>query len=159
MIRALITKHVSQIELDEKISESEVKQITPENILEDLSKIGLKDENTNNITSLEQLVSIEKDTKIYPNCSKGKSESLNVLEGKMKLINFDNNGNVTKKLNMEPLGSSANPFLYRFNKCEWHTMVAISDLVLVHEILEGPFNNMKNFKNVFFDTLQIEYDL
>ena len=45
---------------------------------------------------------------------------------------------------MEPLGSSNNPFLYRFNKCEWHTMVAISDLVLVHEILEGPFDNKKN---------------
>tara|TARA_Y100000817_G_C16663722_1_gene458348 strand:+ start:23 stop:505 length:483 start_codon:yes stop_codon:yes gene_type:complete len=92
----------------------------------------------------EMIICFGKDTKIYPNCSKGKSESLNVLEGKMKLINFDNNGNVTKKLNMEPLGSSVNPFLYRFNKCEWHTMVAISDLVLVHEILEGPFNNMKN---------------
>jgi hypothetical protein len=44
---------------------------------------------------------------------------------------------------MQPLGSSSDPFLYRFNKCEWHTMVAISELVMVHEILEGPFDNNK----------------
>ena len=91
----------------------------------------------------EMIICFGKNTKIYPNCSKGKSESLNVLEGKMKLINFDNDGNVTKKLNMQPLGSSSDPFLYRFNKCEWHTMVAISELVMVHEILEGPFDNNK----------------
>ena len=92
----------------------------------------------------EMIICFGKNTKIYPNCSKGKSESLNVLEGKMKLINFDNDGNVTKKLNMQPLGSSSDPFLYRFNKCEWHTMVAISELVMVHEILEGPFDNNKS---------------
>ena len=62
----------------------------------------------------------------------------------MKLVNFDDHGKVTNKYDMEPLGKSANPFMYRFNKCEWHTMVALSDIVLVHEILEGPFEAPKS---------------
>ena len=70
------------------------------------------------------------------------TQVLNVLEGKMKLINFDN-GKVTANLEMEPLGSSVIHFCI-VNKCEWHTMIAISELVLVHEILEGPLPQ-KNF--------------
>lgn len=92
----------------------------------------------------EMIICFGKSSLIFPNCSHGKSESLNILEGKMKLINFDDNGKVTNKYDMEPLGKSSDPFMYRFNKCEWHTMVAMSDIVLVHEILEGPFEAPKS---------------
>lgn len=106
-----------------------------------ISRLLLHNSSHDNVQ--EMIICFGKNSSIYPNCSSGKSESLNILEGKMKLINFNSSGKVTNKLDMEPLGSSNNPFLYRFNKCEWHTMIAMSDLVLVHEILEGPFKVSK----------------
>ena len=106
-----------------------------------ISRLLLHNSPSDNVQ--EMIICYGKESLIYPNCSVGKSESLNVLEGKMKLINFDISGKVTANLEMEPKGSSSNPFLYRFNKCEWHTMIAISELVLVHEILEGPFTTEK----------------
>ena len=100
--------------------------------------------NSPNDVVQEMIICFGKDSSIFPNCSHGKSESLNVLEGKMKLINFDNDGNVTNKINMEPIGQSNDPFMYRFNKCDWHVMIALSEIVVVHEILEGPFEASKN---------------
>ena len=76
-----------------------------------LRKISRLLHNSPNDVVQEMVICFEKDSNIFSNCSYGKSESLNVLEGKMKLINFDNEGNVTNKINMEPIGQSNDPYV------------------------------------------------
>ena len=92
----------------------------------------------------EMLICFGKKTLIPPNKSSNKSESLHVIEGKLLLIIFDDNGKVNNKIIMKPYGDNESFFIYRFNKCEWHTMIALTDNVVVHEILEGPFAKSEN---------------
>ena len=87
----------------------------------------------------EMIIAFGKEAVIPPNKSENKSESLQVVEGKMLLVIFNDNGNVDNKIEMQPLSEGGNNFIYRFNKCMWHTMIALSEIVVVHEILEGPF--------------------
>lgn len=86
----------------------------------------------------EMLIAFTNQCVITPNRSPGKSESLHVLRGEISLIFFDEDGSVKEKLIMAPLGSGK-PFMYRLCSTPWHTMVSLTPVAVVHEILQGPF--------------------
>lgn len=75
---------------------------------------------------------------ISPNSAPGKSESLTVLEGEMLLVLFDDHGQVSGRVEMGPAGSNK-VFMYRLCSAGWHTMIPLTDFVIVHECIEGPF--------------------
>ena len=88
----------------------------------------------------EMLIAMGRDCAVMPNRSPGRSESLQVVKGELLLIVFDDNGNVLKRIEMGPYGSDKT-FLYRLSSTPWHTMIPLSNIVVVHEVIEGPFVN------------------
>ena len=92
----------------------------------------------------EMIIAFTDKTLIVPNRLKGKTQTLNIISGKIKIIIFENNGKVKEKFIMTPFSKKDNnPFLFRFNKCDWHTMISLSKNSVVHEVLEGPFEMTK----------------
>ena len=88
----------------------------------------------------EMLIAMGRDCAVMPNRSVGRSESLQIVKGELLLIIFDDDGNVVKRVEMRPAGSDK-VFLYRLSSTPWHTMIPLSEIVVVHEALQGPFNN------------------
>ena len=88
----------------------------------------------------EMLIAMGRDCAVMPNRSPGRSESLQIVKGELLLIVFDDNGKVVSRVEMGPYGSDKT-FLYRLSSTPWHTMIPLSEIVVVHEALQGPFNN------------------
>ena len=88
----------------------------------------------------EMLIAMDRNCAVMPNRSVGRSESLQVVQGELLLVIFDDNGNVLNRIEMGPAGSDK-VFLYRLSSTPWHTMIPLSEIVVVHEALQGPFNN------------------
>ena len=88
----------------------------------------------------EMLIAMDRNCAVMPNRSSGRSESLQVVQGELLLVIFDDNGNVVKRIEMGPYGSDKT-FLYRLSSTPWHTMIPLSKIVVVHEVIEGPFLN------------------
>lgn len=86
----------------------------------------------------EMLIALARNCAVKPNRSKGKSESLQVLRGDLTLVVYSDDGEETDRISMSAHDEKL-PFLYRFNSTPWHTMIPISDVVVVHEVLQGPF--------------------
>ncbi len=91
----------------------------------------------------EMIIAFSNKTLIPPNRLKDKTQTMNIINGKIRVIVFDNSGKVKEKFIMTPLKKNdKNPFLFRFNKCDWHTMVSLSKHSVVHEVLQGPFKKI-----------------
>ena len=70
-----------------------------------------------------------------PHCHSLKGETWHLLEGKMGVFVFDNDGGLTDSCLMEPGGY----FLYRLEPHQYHTAIPLSDFVIYHESKLGPF--------------------
>ena len=88
----------------------------------------------------EMLIAMGRDCMVMPNQSIGRSESLQVVKGELLLIVFDDNGKILQRVKMGPYGSDKT-FLYRLSSTPWHTMIPLSKIVVIHEVIEGPFVN------------------
>mgnify|MGYP006206225081 CR=1 FL=1 len=91
-------------------------------------------------TVQEMLIAMGRDCLVTPNRAIGKSESLQIVEGRLLLIIFDIDGNVVRGEEMAPQGDSCSS-IYRLNSTPWHTMIPLTEMVVVHETLQGPFES------------------
>jgi cupin fold WbuC family metalloprotein len=89
----------------------------------------------------EMLIAFTNQCQMKPNQSPGRSESLKVIQGEMLLIEWNEQGEVVNQLEMGDC-ASGKPFLYRYNATPWHLMLALTEVVIVHEAIEGPFVKM-----------------
>jgi len=69
----------------------------------------------------------------------GNTESYHVIEGEMTVYLFDDDGKVTRRIEMGQVGSGKS-FLYRIACDVWHLPVPTSDVVVYHEVYSGPFD-------------------
>jgi cupin fold WbuC family metalloprotein len=99
----------------------------------------------------EMIMAFTQNCQIYPNHLEGKSESLVVYEGEIELVNFDEMGNVKEKIQMGAYGSGL-PFAYRFNATPWHLMIIKTDVAVVHEYLQGPFEKSEKSNPTWIPT-------
>jgi len=91
----------------------------------------------------EMIIAFTDKTLIPPNRLKDKTQTMNIISGKIRVVVFDTKGKVKDKFIMTPFNKNDNnPYMFRFNKCDWHTMVSLSKKSVVHEILEGPFKKI-----------------
>ena len=86
----------------------------------------------------EMLIAMGRDCAVMPNRSVGRSESLQIGKGELLLIVFDDKGKIVQRVEMGPTGSDK-VFLYRLSSTPWHTMIPLTEMVVVHEGLQGPF--------------------
>jgi len=104
----------------------------------------------------EMLIVFHKATFMPPHRHpKGKSESYHIVEGSMIVYFFDDNGNITRSINMKKAGGKG-VFLYRLSNNEWHMPVPTSEWLVYHETYSGPFN--KDFDVEFPEWAPLETD-
>jgi cupin fold WbuC family metalloprotein len=86
----------------------------------------------------EMVIAFCRRSYVRPHRHANKSESFHVIEGELAVVFFDDNGQVTHRIRMGPL-DSGHPFLYRLSGNLWHTVVPLSEFVIIHETTSGPF--------------------
>ena len=85
------------------------------------------------------LIVLVKGCFIPPHKHKNRAESFHIIEGKLRVIIFDNDGQVKKLITMGDY-SSGDPFFYRLSEDLYHTVIPLSDTVVFHESTNGPFD-------------------
>lgn len=66
-----------------------------------------------------------------------KAETLHAIEGDFDVVVFDDAGRETRRIPMGPAGGRM--LLYRMPAGVWHTLLPLADIVLLHEVTQGPF--------------------
>lgn len=87
----------------------------------------------------EMIIAFCDDTLIVPHRHLGKSEAFHMVEGRLDVVLFDDDGKVTQRVRLGAAGSGL-PTLYRLNCPAWHLVIPLDEMVVVHEIASGPFS-------------------
>ena len=87
----------------------------------------------------EMLIVHEKSCYVRPHKHINKVESFHIIEGEVDILLFDENGRIN---NLIPMGDFASEriFFYRLPPSYFHTLVINSEVLVFHEITNGPFN-------------------
>jgi cupin fold WbuC family metalloprotein len=86
----------------------------------------------------EMIIAIEPGSYIRPHKHPGKSEAFHIIEGQVDIVVFDEEGKIDRIVSLAARGGS-HPFYYRMSSPHFHTLIIRSDLLVVHEITNGPF--------------------
>jgi cupin fold WbuC family metalloprotein len=86
----------------------------------------------------EMIIAIDPNSYIRPHKHPGKSEAFHIIEGEVDIVVFKDDGEIDR---IVPLGApgSGRPFYYRMSRPFFHTLIIRSDVLVVHEITNGPF--------------------
>lgn len=87
----------------------------------------------------EMFIALSKQTYIQPHRHRHKSESFHVVEGEVDVILFEDDGTIYEVVRLGPFGSGHACF-YRLDSLRYHTLVIRSDLLVMHEVTNGPFD-------------------
>lgn len=77
-------------------------------------------------------------TYVRPHKHLGKSESFHVIEGAVRVVLFDEDGAVSRVLDLGEPGSGRS-FYYRLDEPVYHTLLIESEFLVFHETTGGPF--------------------
>lgn len=113
----------------------------------------------------EMLIVHERGTYVRPHKHPGKTESTHIIEGLVDVVVFDDDGRVEEVIRMGDY-ASGRVFYYRMATPVFHTLIIRSDVLVFHEITNGPFerkdtvfapwapgDNDTNFINTFMADL------
>ena len=109
------------------------------NLLNKKSRICLHKNENSKIH--EMLIMHKSGAYVRPHKHLGKTESFIILKGKLKVLVFNDHGDILNVINMEPLGSSKT-FYYKMQKSYFHSFIIESDS-LFFEVSKGPFKKSK----------------
>ena len=84
------------------------------------------------------IIVFRRDSYIIPHKHVGKSESFHIIEGKAAVIIFDELGNVERIINMGEYHTGLTT-TYRLNDNRWHTVIPMSEILILKEVTSGPF--------------------
>ena len=93
---------------------------------------------TNDDPLHEMVIAIAAASYIHPHRHLGKSESFHIVEGDVDVVVFDDAGDIVEVLELGPRGSGRQ-FFYRLSESAFHTLLIRSDVLVVHEVTNGPF--------------------
>ena len=88
----------------------------------------------------EMVIVLKKDSLIRPHRHWNKSESYHMIDGRMAVVFFHDDGRVAEVVRLGDL-SSSRPFLYRSTSTSIHTVIPETETVVFHEVTSGPFNS------------------
>ena len=86
----------------------------------------------------EMIIAIERSSYIRPHKHPGKSEAFHIVEGVVDIVIFDDAGEISRIVSLSAKGGGG-AFYYRLSQPFFHTLIIKSDLLIVHEITNGPF--------------------
>jgi len=85
----------------------------------------------------EMVIVARKDAILNPHKHPSKKpESYHVIEGKLKVLIFNDDGSIKDKFF---LSSNSHPKMYRIKGDIWHQPIPVSEWVVYHEVATGPF--------------------
>ena len=99
-------------------------------------RINLHPDNADSLH--EMIIAIRPDSYIRPHKHPGKSEAFHMVHGEVDIVVFDDDGGVREVLPLAA-GVAGKAFYYRMSKPYFHTLLVRSDILVVHEITNGPF--------------------
>ncbi len=76
---------------------------------------------------------------IPPHKELTKSESFHMIEGALDVLIYNDDGSLREMISLAAPGSDR-PFYYRLPDSLFHTLLTVSDVVVFHEITNGPFH-------------------
>jgi cupin fold WbuC family metalloprotein len=86
----------------------------------------------------EMVIAIRQDSYIRPHRHLGKSEAFHIVQGAVDIVIFEDSGELRDVVRLgAPGGNQA--FYYRLSMPLFHTLLIRSDMLVVHEITNGPF--------------------
>jgi cupin fold WbuC family metalloprotein len=86
----------------------------------------------------EMVIAIDRRSYIRPHKHPSKSEAFHIVEGAVDIVVFDDAGEITRVIPLcAPGGEGA--FYYRMSEPFFHTLIIRSEILVVHEITNGPF--------------------
>lgn len=91
----------------------------------------------------EMLIAFCRDSLNSPHRHFAKSESLHAIEGRALILFFDDTGEVKRRIKIGGPGSGLPP-LYRLCSPDWHTVIPLDDMVVIHEVTTGPFRRERD---------------
>lgn len=86
----------------------------------------------------EMLIVHSKGSYVPPHKHLSKVESFHIIEGKLRLISFDDDGEIIEVTTMGDLASGLT-FYFRQSQHSFHTIIPLSKFVVFHETTNGPF--------------------
>ena len=86
----------------------------------------------------EMIIAIDPSSYIRPHKHPGKSEAFHIIEGEVDIVVFTDDGEIDRIVPLGPPGSGR-AFYYRMSMAFFHTLIIRSDILIVHEITNGPF--------------------
>ncbi len=86
----------------------------------------------------EMLVALARDTFIRPHVHPTKVESFHVMEGRMRVVLFEDDGRIMEVVRMGDFASGA-AFYYRQTRPIYHTLLPDTDFCVFQEVTQGPF--------------------
>jgi cupin fold WbuC family metalloprotein len=93
---------------------------------------------TNDDALHEMIIAIAATSYIHPHRHIGKSESFHIIEGAVDVVVFDEAGALADVIELGEPGSGRR-FFYRMSHSAFHTLLIRSDILVVHEVTNGPF--------------------
>lgn len=86
----------------------------------------------------EMIIVHTNETYVPPHRHQQKTESFHVIEGEFDVVIFGEDGEINKVVPMGPIGTGRN-FCYRVVENFYHSLVIHSEIVVFHEVTNGPF--------------------
>jgi len=87
----------------------------------------------------EMLIAMAREIYVRPHKHRNKSESVHVIEGSADLIIFDDAGGISQVVRLGDYTSGLR-FYYRMSGPDYHMLLIRSEMLVVHEVTNGPFN-------------------
>jgi cupin fold WbuC family metalloprotein len=86
----------------------------------------------------EMIIAMAPSSYICPHKHPGKSEAFHIIEGEVDVVIFDDSGEIMRVISLAAKGG-LHPFYYRMSAPYFHALIVRSDLLVIHEITNGPF--------------------
>jgi cupin fold WbuC family metalloprotein len=86
----------------------------------------------------EMIIAIAPSSYICPHKHPRKSEAFHIIEGEVDVVVLDDGGEITDVISLAARGGR-HPFYYRMSTALYHSLIVRSDLLVMHEITNGPF--------------------
>lgn len=86
----------------------------------------------------EMVIAFNHNSYARPHRNVRNSKSYFVIEGNMLVLIFDDEGQITRRIELDT-ASNGKPFFCRLNANCWHTVIAKSDILVFLETNGGPF--------------------
>lgn len=87
----------------------------------------------------EMFIALSKQTYIQPHRHRQKSESFHIIEGTVDVVLFEDDGAIHDVVRLGCFGSGRACF-YRLDSLRYHTLLIRSELLVMHEVTNGPFD-------------------